>query len=83
MWWTGDGKHLFAETEQKTYVVPVSPAHPLPESFAKGFSSYDEIARLPGVSIIPSGEVAPGPTADVYAYTRRTVQRNLYRVPVP
>jgi len=27
--------------------------------------------------------VVPGPTADIYAFTRETVHRNLYRIPVP
>jgi len=35
------------------------------------------------VRIIPMGEVVPGPTADIYAFTRESVQRNLYRIPLP
>jgi hypothetical protein len=41
------------------------------------------LAKLPGVRIIPIANVVPGPTADIYAYTRETVQRNLYRIPLP
>jgi hypothetical protein len=26
---------------------------------------------------------SPGPDASIYAYTRQTVQRNIYRVPLP
>lgn len=33
--------------------------------------------------MIPSDDVAAGPTGDVYAFTRETVQRNLYRIRVP
>ena len=25
----------------------------------------------------------PGPTGDIYAFTRESVQRNLYRIPLP
>ena len=81
--WTADGKHLFASSEQNTYVVPLSPGQLLPESFTTGFAKPEALAGLPGVRVIPSAEVAPGPTADVYAFTRQTVQRNLYRIPAP
>jgi eukaryotic-like serine/threonine-protein kinase len=86
--WTGDGKHLFVlsltESRTKTYVLPLSPGQVLPPSVApaKDFPSDAELAKLPGVRIIPQGNVVPGPTADVYAFTRETVQRNLYRIPV-
>jgi hypothetical protein len=30
-----------------------------------------------------AASVAPGPTVDVYAYIRESVQRNLYRIPLP
>lgn len=84
--WSGDGKHLFVYSGAgKTYVLPLSPGRVWPESIglAKDFPSEGELAKLPGVRIIPSGDVVPGPTADVYAFTRATVQRNLYRIPVP
>jgi eukaryotic-like serine/threonine-protein kinase len=83
--WSGDGKHLFVygRGAVKTYVLPLPPGRVWPESIvAKDFPS-DELAKLPGVRIIPQGDVVPGPTADVYAFTRATVQRNLYRIPVP
>jgi hypothetical protein len=85
--WSADGKYLFVEGRiqaiGQTLVVPLSPGHLLPESFFKGFPSHAEIARMPGARVIPSGDVAAGPTGDVYAFTRETVQRNLYRIPVP
>ena len=83
--WSGDGKHFFVRGRGsgKSYVLPLSPGHLVPESFAKGFPSDAEIAKLPGVRVIPSDNVAAGPTGDVYAFTRETVQRNLYRVPAP
>ncbi len=36
-----------------------------------------------GVTIIEAADVAPGPTSSVYAFSRETTQRNLYRIPVP
>ena len=38
---------------------------------------------MPGARVIPLGNLAPGPTADIYAFTRASVQRNLYRIPIP
>jgi hypothetical protein len=55
----------------------------LPEIPAAGFRSEEELALLPGVQIIEAADVAPGPTPEVYAYSRETVQRNLYRIPLP
>lgn len=68
-----------------TYVVPLSPGEVLPRTIAIGesFPSDAELAKVPGVRIIPMGDIVPGPTADVYAFTRETVQRNLYRIPLP
>jgi hypothetical protein len=81
--WTGDGKHLFVSHGQETYVLPVPPGHLLPEGFSKGFATVAEIGKLPGVRVLTAFDAVPGVTADVYAFTQRNVQRNLYRVPVP
>jgi serine/threonine protein kinase/WD40 repeat protein len=86
--WTGDGKNLFvsgAFGSGKTYVFSLSPGQVLPASLAvtKNYLSEAELAKLPGVRIIPLAEVVPGPTADIYAFTRDALQRNLYRIPLP
>jgi Tol biopolymer transport system component len=87
--WTGDGKHAFVcganETRSGAYVLPLSPGQVLPASMAqvKGLLSEAEMAKLPGARTIPVADVVPGPTSDVYAFTRTAVQRNLYRVPLP
>jgi hypothetical protein len=36
-----------------------------------------------GVRTIPEADLVPGPTADIYAFTRESGQRNLYRIPLP
>jgi len=86
--WSGDGKHLFVRSlggnnSSPIYVLPLSPGHPVPESILHWPKSEQEILKLPGVRMIPASDVAPGPTADIYAFRRESVQRNLYRVPVP
>ena len=86
--WSGDGKHLFVQgkgpaNRDKAYVLPLSAGQIVPESIVHGLPSEPEILKLPGARVIPLGNVVPGPTADVYAFTRESVQRNLYRIPVP
>jgi serine/threonine protein kinase/Tol biopolymer transport system component len=67
----------------RTYVIPLPPGRMFPDLPAGGFKSQAEIAKIPGVRVIPVYDVAPGPTPDVYAFSRESVQRNLYRIPVP
>jgi len=84
--WTGDGKHLFVSGENeentKTYILPLSPGQVLPLSLLLAKGSPVELAKEPGVRIMPMGHVMPGPAADIYAFTRESVQRNLYRIPL-
>ena len=85
--WSGDGKHLFVQGKgpanlDKAYVFPLSPGQMVPESIVNGLPSEQEILKLPGARVIPLGNVVPGPTADIYAFTRQSVQRNLYRIPL-
>ena len=86
--WSGDGKHLFVQGKgaanlDKAYVLPLAPGHLVPESIVHGLPSEPEILKLPGVRVISLRNVVPGPTADIYAFQRESVQRNLYRIPVP
>jgi hypothetical protein len=61
----------------------VTPGRPVPETLIHGLPSELEILKLPGVRVIASADAVPGLTAEIYAFTRESVQRNLYRVPVP
>src|SRR5262249_5601068 len=80
--WSADGRRLFLSfSSGTTYLLPVAPGHALPEVPEGGFRSHTEAAHLPGAQIVvTSVDAAPGPTPDVYAFSRETVQRNLYRV---
>ncbi len=66
----------------KTYVLPVPSGKVLPDIPAGGFPSEAAIAALPGVRVIDSADVAPGSAPDIYAFSRQTIHRNLYRVPL-
>jgi hypothetical protein len=65
-----------------TYALPIEPGSGLPRIPPGGFKSEDEIAALPGVVAIQYGDVAPGSSPSVYAYSRITTTRNLYRIPL-
>jgi Tol biopolymer transport system component len=85
--WSADGKFLvitpglFAQAT-KSYVIPLASDQQLPQLPTTGLA-VAEFSRLPAARVIEfGGDVTPGPTADVYAFTRETVQRNLYRIPI-
>ena len=81
--WSPDGKLMFISFGLgKTYVVSLPPGRMLPAIPEGGFQSESEIAKLPGVRIIDTYDIAPGPTSEVYAFSRATVERNLYRIPL-
>jgi hypothetical protein len=47
----------------------------------EGLHSDAEVAALPGARKI-EGAAVPGPSPDVYAIVRQTIQRNLNRIPI-
>ena len=90
--WSPDGRLLFISEPTapmvsiqigRTYVVPLSPGRMFPRIPAGGFQSAADLAKIPGVKVIDAYDVAPGPTPGVYAFSRASVQRNLYRIPIP
>ncbi len=84
--WSSSGDSLWialgAVPDGKTYIVPLPPGKILPLISPEGFRSEPEISRLPGAHKIDATG-APGPNRDVYAFYRVTIQRNLYRIPIP
>lgn len=84
--WSSRGDTLWitggAVPDGRSYIVPLPPGKMLPRVPPEGLVSNEVIAGLPGArSIDATG--SPGPSPDVYAFERRTVQRNLYRIPIP
>jgi hypothetical protein len=81
--WSLDGRSSFVTVMTAgTYGVPLPAGEVLRRIPAGGFHSEKEIARLPGARRIDE-DLVPGPSADVYAFSRSTIQRNLYRIPIP
>ena len=88
--WAPDGRYLYlwfhawgGAQVTKTFALPVPAGRTLPLLPASGIKSETEAAKLPGVLVIHEGRISPGSNPSVYAFTRTTVHRNLYRVPVP
>jgi hypothetical protein len=77
--WSLDGRSLLIAG----YLIPLPPGEALPQIPAGGFRSQEEIARLPRARRIDAEGVVLGPTASVHAFYRSTIQRNLYRIPLP
>ena len=84
--WTFDGKFMYVHflgTSQtndlgRSFVVPVQPGNLLPRLPVSGVERNQAV--WPGVKVIEGG-VFPGPNASVYAFTKQSVHRNLYRIP--
>ena len=92
MAWSPDGGLLFismptaasaSHVVGRTYIIPLSRGQMFPTIPPGGFRSESELAKLPGVRIVDAFDCTPGPTPEVYAFSRATVQRNLYRIPIP
>jgi serine/threonine protein kinase len=69
-------------TTGRTYVIPSRTNQFFSRIPAGGFQSEAELSGIPGVQVIDAADVAPGPTPDMYAFSRETTQRNLYRIPI-
>ena len=72
--WLLDGRSVLLPDP----LVPLSAGESLPRLPKVAFQSEEEIAQLPGARRIEGGGVVLGPSADVYAFYRGTIQRNLY-----
>lgn len=91
MRWSPDGSRLYLSLQigdvsafgaGRTYVIPLHKGALLPPMPPGGFHSEEELAAIPGVQVLPYGDVGPGPTSDVYVFSRMTTTRNLYRIPI-
>ena len=77
----GDAMVFHSDMNGSTYLVPLAPGETFPPIPREGLHSEKDVAALPGARKIEAGAV-PGPSPDVYAFQRQTIQRNLYRIPI-
>ena len=84
--WSPDGRRLAISgpdvgRDGHTYIVPLEAGRMFPEIPAGGFRTIGELAKIPGARRIEYGDAVPA-AGDAYVFSRRSVQRNLYRIPV-
>ena len=84
--WSIDGKFLQvefgADRETGTVLLPVRKETGLPDLPPAGFATTAELkakAKNPGLSVAVDSLISP----EKYSYTKTTIRRNIYRVPVP
>jgi serine/threonine protein kinase len=89
--WPLDGKSMFiaviAGSQEsmwnwETFIVPLAPGQVFPKLPPQGVTSRADAAALPGAKSMENF-VLPGETAGIYAFSRITVHRNLFRIPLP
>jgi dipeptidyl aminopeptidase/acylaminoacyl peptidase len=84
MTWSPDGKYAYLKIDGSMYALPVPAGSSLPRIPRSGFVSKATVAAVPGVRLVSNeASVFPGPDPSIYAFTKVTTQRNIYRVPVP
>jgi Tol biopolymer transport system component len=74
----GDAMVIPSDAGDTTYLVPLAAGEMfLPEDV----HSEQDVAKLPAARKM-DGAVVPGPSPDLYAFQRQTIQRNLHRIPI-
>jgi Tol biopolymer transport system component len=83
--WAPGGQFFYVSLntmgKSKTLVVPVSPGKSLPAMPLAGVQTEGDLASFKDAQVL-DGTMIPGPMAGLYASTRRSVHRNLYRIPL-
>ena len=89
--WSPDGSRMYVSIQYgaasafgdgRTYVIPLAPATELPDIPEGGFAGEAQVAAVPGVQVLPYGDVVLGATETGYAFSRMSTTRNLYRIPI-
>jgi len=80
--WSPDGRFIYLILFQASYAVPLRPGQTLPPIPAGGLRRDEDIAALPGARRIAPQHIFPGPDPSRWAFSKVTIQRNIYRVPL-
>jgi len=93
--WSLDRKYLYffspgvganrVKRHEGIYALPLRSDQMLPVLPPGGLTSTTDYGKLSAIQL-PESEtdgITPGPDQRVYAFSRRTIQRNLFRVPLP
>ncbi|HET9402841.1 MAG TPA: protein kinase, partial [Candidatus Acidoferrales bacterium] len=83
--WDNPGDFVFIDAfghnGEETYLLPVQRDTGLPSLPATGIATGEELKNLKGAKAVPQF-VDSAMSTSVYAYTRTTIRRNLYRIPI-
>jgi serine/threonine protein kinase len=84
--WTDDGKWLYVGPEgavsPTTVLIATNGTQAPPDTLATLLQSAAKGELPPGVRLIEKSLVVPGLDPSTYVFTRRDVQRNLFRIPL-
>ncbi len=85
-YWSATGKFLsistYAMGKPSTVILPLPAGKQLPNMPAAGIGDRSDLLKVHGSRMIP-GSVTVSPDGSAYVYARRSVHRNLYRIPLP
>ncbi|PYT20140.1 MAG: hypothetical protein DMG58_34690 [Acidobacteria bacterium] len=68
---------------RRTFAIPLRAGRMLPPLPPNGIKSRSDLDSISGLRVIDHPFAVPGPDLATYAYTRTSVHRNLYRIPLP
>ena len=77
----GDAMVFRSDAGDSTFFVPLAAGEMFPPFPREGLYTEQDVTALPGARKFEGGAV-PGPSPDVYAFHRQTIQRNLHRIPI-
>jgi hypothetical protein len=89
--WTPDGRYLLLywfgdgamDASRKTFAIPLREGRMLPPLPPNGIKSRSDLDGIPGLRVIDHPFAISGLDLETYAFTRTSVHRNLYRIPLP
>jgi Tol biopolymer transport system component len=89
--WSSDGKYLYlllsggasSMTQGLTFHVPLPNGKIFPRLPPTGIRSKGDAEAIPGAKVFAANLVVAGPAPSIYAFTKESVHRNLYRIPTP
>jgi hypothetical protein len=66
----------------ETLAIPLAQGQIFPKLPASGINGPDDVHVFPGARLIDGWEISPGPDPSIFAYTKVTMHRNLFRIPL-
>lgn len=85
--WAPDGKFLYVglapnsrTTRGKTLAIPIPGGETLPNLSSSGIRGPEDVKAFPGARLLDAWGISPGPDPSIFAYTKTTVHRNLFRI---